>query len=118
MAQAGDAASRRGVVPAPYRALMADNDAPGQPVPGSWQETLQSFSTEAGENTDADRGLKLAFWAMIICLVGAPVALVGLFYSARGLVRSGRLGGRKAAVAGIVANLVALAVPVVILVLA
>jgi hypothetical protein len=84
MAQAGDAASRRGVVPAPYRALMADNDAPGQPVPGSWQETLQSFSTEAGENTDADRGLKLAFWAMIICLVGAPVALVGLFYSARG----------------------------------
>jgi len=94
---------------------MVHNDPPSRGVPGSWQETLQSFSTEAGENTDAARGLTLAFWSMIICLVGSPVALVGLVYSIRGLLRSGRLGGRRAAVAGIVANTLALALPVVAL---
>lgn len=72
-------------------------------------------SQRRGANTDADRGLRLAFWGMVICVVGAPAALVGLGDSIRGLLRSGHLGGRRAAVAGIVANLVAIAVPVVAL---
>lgn len=74
------------------------------PVPGSWQETMQSFSTMGGENADARYGLWLSFGAVLLSGCGWPLALVGLCFSLGALFRSGRLGGRKAAVAGVILN--------------